>query len=75
MRVPAPGMALLHAAYERLVNAIHNEDALAQCRPPECFVPRSSSRIHAGVLKPRAVRIAGDAGRRHPGDGGRGNGH
>ncbi|MFE9401252.1 argininosuccinate synthase [Streptomyces sp. NPDC006530] len=26
----APGMALLHAAYERLVNAIHNEDTLAQ---------------------------------------------
>ncbi len=25
----APGMALLHAAYERLVNAIHNEDILA----------------------------------------------
>ncbi|WP_327092658.1 argininosuccinate synthase [Nonomuraea sp. NBC_01738] len=25
----APGMALLHAAYERLVNAIHNEDSLA----------------------------------------------
>ncbi len=25
----APGMALLHAAYERLVNAIHNEDTLA----------------------------------------------
>ena len=24
-----PGMALLHAAYERLVNAIHNEDTLA----------------------------------------------
>ncbi|MBM7806284.1 argininosuccinate synthase [Geodermatophilus bullaregiensis] len=24
----APGMALLHAAYERLVNAIHNEDTL-----------------------------------------------
>ncbi len=23
-------MALLHAAYERLVNAIHNEDTLAQ---------------------------------------------
>ena len=26
----APGMALLHIAYERLVNAIHNEDTLAQ---------------------------------------------
>jgi argininosuccinate synthase len=26
----APGMALLHTAYERLVNAIHNEDTLAQ---------------------------------------------
>ncbi|WP_405775197.1 argininosuccinate synthase [Streptomyces sp. NBC_00859] len=26
----APGMALLHAAYERLVNAIHNEDTIAQ---------------------------------------------
>jgi argininosuccinate synthase len=25
----APGMALLHAAYERLVNAVHNEDTLA----------------------------------------------
>jgi argininosuccinate synthase len=25
----APGMALLHGAYERLVNAIHNEDTLA----------------------------------------------
>ncbi|RZU11951.1 argininosuccinate synthase [Kribbella rubisoli] len=25
----APGMALLHSAYERLVNAIHNEDTLA----------------------------------------------
>ena len=25
----APGMALLHAAYERLVNATHNEDTLA----------------------------------------------
>ena len=25
----APGMALLHVAYERLVNAIHNEDTLA----------------------------------------------
>ena len=25
----APGMALLHAAYERLANAIHNEDTLA----------------------------------------------
>jgi argininosuccinate synthase len=25
----APGMALLHAAYERLVSAIHNEDTLA----------------------------------------------
>src|SRR6202522_3418780 len=25
----APGMALLHAAYERLINAIHNEDTLA----------------------------------------------
>ncbi|HXZ65286.1 MAG TPA: argininosuccinate synthase [Streptosporangiaceae bacterium] len=25
----APGMALLHACYERLVNAIHNEDTLA----------------------------------------------
>ena len=25
----APGMALLHIAYERLVNAIHNEDTLA----------------------------------------------
>jgi len=25
----APGMALLHAAYERLLNAIHNEDTLA----------------------------------------------
>lgn len=26
----APGMALLHAVYERLVNAIHNEDTVAQ---------------------------------------------
>ncbi|WP_265446935.1 argininosuccinate synthase [Flexivirga meconopsidis] len=26
----APGMALLFAAYERLVNAVHNEDTLAQ---------------------------------------------
>ena len=26
----APGMALLHIAYERLVNAIHNEDTVAQ---------------------------------------------
>jgi argininosuccinate synthase len=26
----APGMALLHTAYERLVNAIHNEDTVAQ---------------------------------------------
>ncbi|ATW51574.1 argininosuccinate synthase [Streptomyces peucetius] len=26
----APGMALLHVVYERLVNAIHNEDTLAQ---------------------------------------------
>jgi argininosuccinate synthase len=26
----APGMALLHATYERLVNAIHNEDTVAQ---------------------------------------------
>jgi argininosuccinate synthase len=25
----APGMALLHASYERLVNAIHNEDTVA----------------------------------------------
>ncbi len=25
----APGMALLHAAYERLLNAIHNEDTIA----------------------------------------------
>ena len=25
----APGMALLHAAYERLLNAVHNEDTLA----------------------------------------------
>jgi argininosuccinate synthase len=25
----APGMALLHAAYERLINAIHNEDTIA----------------------------------------------
>src|SRR6202161_4725216 len=25
----APGMALLHASYERLVNAIHNEDTIA----------------------------------------------
>ncbi|MGH3098983.1 MAG: argininosuccinate synthase [Streptosporangiales bacterium] len=25
----APGMALLHASYERLINAIHNEDTLA----------------------------------------------
>lgn len=25
----APGMALLHSAYERLVNAIHNEDTIA----------------------------------------------
>ncbi|WP_150244026.1 argininosuccinate synthase [Nocardiopsis quinghaiensis] len=25
----APGMALLHAAYERLVNAVHNEDTIA----------------------------------------------
>ncbi|MFI5908757.1 argininosuccinate synthase [Dactylosporangium sp. NPDC051541] len=25
----APGMALLHAAYERLINAIHNEDTVA----------------------------------------------
>jgi argininosuccinate synthase len=25
----APGMAVLHAAYERLVNAVHNEDTLA----------------------------------------------
>ncbi|MEV5571319.1 argininosuccinate synthase [Spirillospora sp. NPDC052269] len=25
----APGMALLHAAYERLVNAVHNEDTMA----------------------------------------------
>ncbi|HEX6232571.1 MAG TPA: argininosuccinate synthase, partial [Jiangellaceae bacterium] len=25
----APGMALLHVAYERLVNAIHNEDTIA----------------------------------------------
>jgi argininosuccinate synthase len=25
----APGMALLHVAYERLINAIHNEDSLA----------------------------------------------
>lgn len=26
----APGMALLHLVYERLVNAVHNEDTLAQ---------------------------------------------
>jgi argininosuccinate synthase len=25
----APGMALLHIAYERLLNAIHNEDTIA----------------------------------------------
>jgi argininosuccinate synthase len=28
----APGMALLHVAYERLVNAIHNEDTIATYR-------------------------------------------
>ncbi len=28
----APGMALLHLAYERLVNAIHNEDTIATFR-------------------------------------------
>jgi len=28
----APGMALLHIAYERLVNAIHNEDTIANYR-------------------------------------------
>src|SRR5204862_7012295 len=28
----APGMALLHIAYERLLNGIHNEDTLASYR-------------------------------------------
>ena len=30
----APGMALLWAAYERLLNATHNEDAHGQLRRP-----------------------------------------
>ena len=29
----APGMALLYAAYERLINAIHNEDTIASYHP------------------------------------------
>ena len=29
----APGMALLHIAYERLLNAIHNEDTIANYHP------------------------------------------
>ena len=28
----APGMALLHIAYERLVSAIHNDDSIEQYR-------------------------------------------
>jgi Argininosuccinate synthase len=53
----APGMALLHAAYERLVNAIHNEDTLGQ------LPQRGAAARPAPVRGPLAGPAGADAAR------------
>ena len=68
----APGMALLHAAYERLVNAIHNEDTLAQYHnegrrlgPPHVRGPLAGP---AGADDPGVAAALGRRGRHRRGD-------
>ncbi len=53
----APGMALLHIAYERLVNAIHNEDTLAN------YQQRGPQARPADVRGPLARPAVADAAR------------
>ena len=60
----APGMALLHAAYERLVNAIHNEDTARQLpqRGPAAR-PAAVRGPLAGPAGADAARVAAALGR------------
>ena len=53
----APGMALLHASYERLVNAIHNEDTLAS------YHNEGRRAGQAAVRRPLAGPAGADAAR------------
>ena len=53
----APGMALLHAAYERLVNAIHNEDTHRQ------LPQRGAAARQAALRGPLAGPAGADAAR------------
>ena len=61
----APGMALLHIAYERLLNAIHNEDTVAQLprrgpppRPPHVRGPLARPAVaHAARVHPALGRL------------------
>ena len=60
----APGMALLHAAYERLVNAIHNEDTLAAL--PRRGPPARPAAVRGPLARPAgadAPRVAAALGR------------
>ncbi len=49
----APGMALLHIAYERLVTGIHNEDTIEQYRD-------NGRRLGTSAVPGPLVRLAGD---------------
>ena len=63
----APGMALLWLAYERLLNAIHNEDTIANYHPRGAAWAVSSRRPLARPTSPHDARVhpALDRLRRH----------
>lgn len=64
----APGMALLHAAYERLVNAIHNEDTLATYHAEGRRLGGSCTRAAGSTRRPScsASRCSAGSGRPSP---------
>ena len=60
----APGMALLHIAYERLVNAIHNEDTHREL--PRRGPPARPAAVRGPLVRPAgadAARVAAALGR------------
>ncbi len=49
----APGMALLHIAYERLLNAVHNEDTIASTTRNSAVTATTRQEIPARCGRPR----------------------
>jgi argininosuccinate synthase len=58
-----PGMALLFIAYERLLNAIHNEDTIANYHSRAAASAGCSTRAAGSTRRPDAARVAAALGR------------